>query len=199
VPRRRHRAPGLVARIASAVPSCMAAGIIKSIPLWRCSWLYQWKNCWQCARASPIEPTRSGKSGRYFWVFNCASEYGLSSVTHAGGCGSWPPPDRSAEPRQALSACWCAIGVQCERPRCDVLLLQGLGDQLLGELYRSPLREHPSDDVSAEDVEDDLQVKARPVARTLHMAVMPVSRRPISSSVSNARPLRLTMRSSTLR
>src|SRR5450755_4532206 len=35
----------------------------------------------QCARASSIEPKRCGKSGRYFRVLNCASEYGLSSET----------------------------------------------------------------------------------------------------------------------
>ena len=29
------------ARIASAVPSCIAAGVIKPMPLWRCSWLYK--------------------------------------------------------------------------------------------------------------------------------------------------------------
>jgi hypothetical protein len=32
---------------AAAVPSCTAAGAVKPIPPWRCSWLYQRKNCWQ--------------------------------------------------------------------------------------------------------------------------------------------------------
>ncbi len=39
-----------------------------------------------------------------------------------------------------------------------VNLLQGLGDQLLGELGRFALRDHPSHDVAAEDVEGDVQV-----------------------------------------
>src|SRR3954470_22171268 len=48
------------------------------MPECRCSALYQWKKRWQNARASSMQPNRSGKSGRYFRVRNCASEYGLS-------------------------------------------------------------------------------------------------------------------------
>ena len=51
-----------------------------------------------------------------------------------------------------------AIGVQRRGPGCDVFLLQSLGDELLGEFCRFALREHPSDDIAAEDVEDDVQV-----------------------------------------
>jgi hypothetical protein len=43
--------------------------------------LYQGKKTWPCARASWIEPNRSGKSGRYLNVLNWASEYGLSLET----------------------------------------------------------------------------------------------------------------------
>ena len=43
-------------------------------PSGRCWLLYQAKKVWQWARASSIEPKRSGKSGRYLSVLNCASE-----------------------------------------------------------------------------------------------------------------------------
>jgi hypothetical protein len=33
--------------------------------------VYQWKNAWQWARASWMDPKRAGKSGRYFSVLNC--------------------------------------------------------------------------------------------------------------------------------
>ena len=42
--------------------------------------MYQWKKVWQWARASCRQPKRSGKSGRYFRVLNCASLKGLSSL-----------------------------------------------------------------------------------------------------------------------
>ena len=51
------------------------------MPECRCIVLYQAKKFWQCARASSMLPKRAGKSGRYFIVLNCASEYGLSSET----------------------------------------------------------------------------------------------------------------------
>ena len=37
----------------------------------------QAKNVWQCCRAASMEANRVGKSGRYFSVLNCGSEYGL--------------------------------------------------------------------------------------------------------------------------
>src|SRR6266702_4357717 len=46
--------------------------------------LYQWKNCWKWVRASSIEPKRSGRSGRYFKISNCASGYADLSETRGG-------------------------------------------------------------------------------------------------------------------
>ena len=43
--------------------------------------MYHGKKTWQWARASWIEPKRSGKAGRYLRVLNCASENGLSLET----------------------------------------------------------------------------------------------------------------------
>jgi hypothetical protein len=44
--------------------------------------LYQLKKRTRKARASSIEPNRSGKSGWYYKVLNCASEYGLSVLVY---------------------------------------------------------------------------------------------------------------------
>ena len=81
----------------------------------RCSLLYQGKKTWQWARACWIEANRAGKSGRYFMVLNCDSEYGLSLLTCGREC-DWVMP-RSAsknatglevieEPRSAWMASW---------------------------------------------------------------------------------------------
>ncbi len=47
----------------SARPWWTSAGVSSAIPLWRCSRLYQPKKPWQKARASAMEPNRSGKAG----------------------------------------------------------------------------------------------------------------------------------------
>ena len=64
-----------------ALPRCTVSGVMKPIPDCRYSVLYQVKKAWQCARASSIDPKRSGKSGRYLSVLNWVSEYGLSPET----------------------------------------------------------------------------------------------------------------------
>ena len=61
-------------------------GVIRPIPEWRCWWLYQSKKSRQNARASSMRPKRSGKSGRYFSVLNCASENGLSFEVYGRLC-----------------------------------------------------------------------------------------------------------------
>jgi hypothetical protein len=63
--------------ISVARPAWTSAGVRSPIPEWRWQVLYQVKNRPQKARASSIEPNRSGKSGRYLSVLNWASEYGL--------------------------------------------------------------------------------------------------------------------------
>ena len=47
-----------------------------------------------------------------------------------------------------------AIGMQREGPWSDVFLLQGVGDELLGEFGGLPMGDQPADDVAAVDVED---------------------------------------------
>ena len=91
------------------------AGVKSAIPPWWCSALYQSNSLAQMARASSIEPNRSGNSGRYLSVLNCASENGLSFET----CGrEWvlttPRSESSsatdllviAEPRSAWIVSW---------------------------------------------------------------------------------------------
>src|ERR1022692_1907881 len=150
---------------ATALPSWMAAGGIKPIPPCRCSWLYHWKNCWQCARASSIEPKRSGKSGRYFRVLNCASEYGLSSETCGRLCVlvTCRSTSKAATGLERIRA---PIGMQGEGSRKDVLLGHRIGDQLFSELSGFPVRDHPTDHVTAVDIEDDVQVIVGPFHRT---------------------------------
>ena len=60
-----------------------------------------------------------------------------------------------------------AIGVQGQRPRYDILFVDGIGDQLLGKFRSFPVGDHPTDDVTAENIEDHVQVKARPLRRSL--------------------------------
>src|ERR1700678_661331 len=51
-------------------PWCTVSGGIKAMPGGRGLGVYHGKKFLQCARASSIEPKRSGKSGRYFRVLN---------------------------------------------------------------------------------------------------------------------------------
>ena len=65
-----------------------------------------------------------------------------------------------------------AIGVQGQGAGHDVLLVDGIGDQLLGELGGFPVSDHPADDVAAENIEDHVQVKARPLGRSLRISLI---------------------------
>ena len=104
------------ARISSAVPSCMAAGVIKPMPLWRCSWLYQRKNCWQCARGSGnrlgescAEKKNPDRKIRVIELYTTREPYkgklhAASSFRHSSGS----PRAYSADPRsdkQARASC----------------------------------------------------------------------------------------------
>ena len=66
-----------------------------------------------------------------------------------------------------------AIRVQRQGPRRDTLLVHRVGDELLGELGGFTRGDHPADDVAAEDIEDDVQVKARPFGRPLEWSERP--------------------------
>ena len=66
-----------------------------------------------------------------------------------------------------------AIGVQGERPRHDILFVDRIGNQLFGELRGLSMSDHPTDDVAAKNIEDHVQVKARPLGRSLQFADVP--------------------------
>ena len=51
-----------------------------------------------------------------------------------------------------------AIGVQGQRTRHDSLLVDRVGDELLGELRGFPVSDHPADDVAAENIQNHVQV-----------------------------------------
>jgi hypothetical protein len=55
---------------AGASPKWTIAGVRRPSPEWRWSSLYHGKKTWPKARASAIDPKRSGNSGRYFSVRN---------------------------------------------------------------------------------------------------------------------------------
>jgi len=59
--------------ICSARPRWTSAGVSSAIPLLRCSQLYQPKNRRQNARASWMQPNRSGKAGWCLRVLNWLS------------------------------------------------------------------------------------------------------------------------------
>ena len=55
-----------------------------------------------------------------------------------------------------------AVGVHGQRARLDLLLLAGLGDQVLGDVGVLAVLDGPADGVAAEDVEDHVEVEVRP-------------------------------------
>ena len=58
-----------------------------------------------------------------------------------------------------------AIGEQGQRTGHDVLLVDGVGNQLLGELSGLAVGDHPTNNVAAENIQYDVQGKAGPLGR----------------------------------
>ena len=55
------------------------------------------------------------------------------------------------------------VGMQGELPERDVLPGAGLADQCLGQRSRLPRGHHPTDDIAAEHVEDDVEIEVAPL------------------------------------
>ena len=55
----------------------------------------------------------------------------------------------------------------------DILFVDGIGDELLGELRSLSVSDHPTDDVAAENIENDVQVKAGPLGWSLQFRYIP--------------------------
>ena len=123
------------------------------------------EEAWPWARASWIEPKRSGNSGRYFSVLNCASENGLSfgDVRPRVGLGHAEIGEQERDGLRGHRR--AAVGVDVSCSRADALAGARLVDELLGQRGALAMGDHPADDVAAEDVEDDVQVEVGPLRR----------------------------------
>jgi hypothetical protein len=66
-----------------------------------------------------------------------------------------------------------AIGMERKGPEGNVFLFQGVGDELLGEFCGLSMSEQPTDDVAAVDVEDHVEMEARPFGRALQFGDIP--------------------------
>ena len=59
------------------------------------------------------------------------------------------------------------VGVERELCGRDRLLDTGLANQLFGQRGRFPRGDHPADNIAAEHIKDDVEVKVRPLHRAL--------------------------------
>ena len=65
------------------------------------------------------------------------------------------------------------VGMQGELPERDVLPGAGLADQCLGQRSRLPRGHHPTNDIAAEHVEDDVEIEVAPLHRPLQFRDIP--------------------------
>ena len=68
-----------------------------------------------------------------------------------------------------------AIGVQRQRARQHIVTCHGLGNELLGQLGALAQGEQPAHHAAAEDVQDHVQVKARPLGRPFQLGCCPMT------------------------
>jgi len=66
-----------------------------------------------------------------------------------------------------------AVGVQRELARLNAVLRTGLGDEAFSERRALVRRQHPADDVPAEDVEDHVEIEVRPFRRAQQLGDIP--------------------------
>ncbi len=125
------------------------------------------------ARACSMQPKRSGKPGRYLSVLKGDSEKGLSFETCGRECVLVTPRSASSNATDLLVIGAAAVGVERELPGLDALAAARLVDELAGEGRALLVRDHPADDVAAEDVEDDVQVEVGPLLRPEQLGDVP--------------------------
>ena len=65
------------------------------------------------------------------------------------------------------------IGVKGELAGSNLVLFASRGDELLGQFFALPIGNHPSDDVTAEDVEDRIEVEVGPLGRPQQFGDIP--------------------------
>ena len=66
-----------------------------------------------------------------------------------------------------------AVRVQGQPAPRDLLALDGLLNEPLGQLGRFPIRQHPAHHVAAENVEDHVEVKVSPLGRSQQLGDVP--------------------------
>ena len=66
-----------------------------------------------------------------------------------------------------------AVGMKGELVALDALALTGLANQLLGETGGLSMRDHPADDLSAEDVENHVEVVIGPLRWAVELGDVP--------------------------
>jgi len=66
-----------------------------------------------------------------------------------------------------------AIGVQGQRAGHDLLFVDGIGDELLGELRGLAVGDHPTDDIAAENIDHHIQVEHGPLGWPLQWSERP--------------------------
>ena len=126
------------------------------------------------ARGRPrSRSNRSGKSGRYFSVLNCASLNGLSLET-CGRAVRLGDAEIGEQERHRLGGHRrAAVGVDGQLVTPDALLGAGLADQHLGQRGGFAAGDHPADDVAGEDVQDHVQVVVGPLRRAAQLGDVP--------------------------
>jgi hypothetical protein len=92
---------------------------------------------------------RSGNSGLYFRVLKFDSEYGLSLEVYGRLCVLVTAEVGEQELHRLGALRRAAVGVQRQHLGGDLLLLDRLLDQRLGELRVLPVLDGPADDVAA--------------------------------------------------
>jgi hypothetical protein len=63
--------------------------------------------------------------------------------------------------------------VEGQRARSNVVFGHRVSDQLFGQVGGFTERDHPAHDIAAEDIKDDVQVIATPLAWTLELGDIP--------------------------
>jgi len=66
-----------------------------------------------------------------------------------------------------------AIGMDGEFPRADVLFAGSGVDQAFGEFSAFAAGDHPPDDKTAEDIEDDVEIEVGPFGRAMEFSEIP--------------------------
>jgi hypothetical protein len=65
------------------------------------------------------------------------------------------------------------VGVDVELTGGNLVLANGLLNELLGQFRALPMHDHPADGIATEDVEDDIEIEIGPFGRTQQFGNVP--------------------------